>query len=170
MKGGDKVKCTCDSSGTCYLHGNSQQVKSGVRVGQGEEIMSNEINRRITEEIFGECWHDEGSFVTCSKCGINKTNLNWTQRSNPNYCESISGAWKVVEKMKELGYIKFHFHKIVDTIWCGFSKEIEKMEVYTQYLEKDAVAICLSALKVTEKGEQCLTNRKGECDDKAVKL
>jgi hypothetical protein len=80
-----------------------------------EKLTDEILNQWIAENVFGECWHEWvanglGDRFACvrPKC------FEITQfdvPSNPDYCNDISEAWRIVEKVCEENEFDFLFTK-----------------------------------------------------------
>lgn len=113
-----------------------------------------EINKKMAEFMgYKEGATKFGSVLT-GKCYFNKEHNEWIwSRINnwpvksPDYCENMTDAMLVVEKMKEKGYVRFHFKKLYDQVFCGFSKNTENSMPVLYQDFGDARTICLATLK-----------------------
>ncbi len=119
--------------------------------------MSDIINQKIHEQIFGECWHDVeqvpnglGGVFVCKKCRIPEHQLYLDRKiPNPNYCESIADAFRVVRKLQKDGWEIFSVTTIKGVSSAHFFKDLGH-DARSENEDLPAKAICLAALKTLE--------------------
>jgi len=122
-------------------------------------MTNEEINRKIAEDVMGECWHEfppkkDGvcyirSFHECIHCG---RKFPWPESGHKNYPTDIADAWKVVEFLHKKGWeICFDsYHLIKDAKFqCAFLNEAKDITISGK-AESAPMAICLAALKTVE--------------------
>jgi len=127
------------------------------------------VNRRITEDVMGECWHevtktkmdDHGAVSGFTMVSVCK-NCGKTALRNKNYATDIADAWKVVEWMEVRGCVVYISNPMNgQSYWeCGFvnpAKYAERLlaELSPPIMKRESselapMAICLAALKTVE--------------------
>jgi hypothetical protein len=63
------------------------------------KLTDEQLNIWIHENVFGGCWHEftgTDLYRHCRNCDLS-TNIFMNIPTNPDYCNDISDAWKVVE-------------------------------------------------------------------------
>ncbi len=125
----------------------------GFAGGEVSEKTNTEINELIHTRLFKTCWHEdltENDFfsrLACPKCGNPR---HW--QPNPNYCESIADAWRVVEEMQRRGFV-WSFSKNSNEFAAQYDARffLEKEGVRAIAIEKTLpLAICKAALEAID--------------------
>jgi hypothetical protein len=107
-----------------------------------------EINQYIHEKLFDECWHKyeiKWFGLYCPKCKSNSIEL-----VRPEYCNNISDAWKVVEKMQEKVCNFYIERRIADNPNDDYLVEFGGHFVFDDSAPK---AICLAAIEALKENE-----------------
>jgi hypothetical protein len=112
-----------------------------------------EINEKIHEKVFGECWHEwqSNSMGDRFACVKNKclAVAQYGTPDKPDYCGSISDAWKVVERITSPPQTMEEAHQAANTKFM-FWWQTKGQDLWCFSAEEAAEAICLAALKAIE--------------------
>lgn len=119
-------------------------------------MSDSEINKAIHEKIIGGCWYEFGRTQQRDRFGVYYDickNCNRVSHSNPDYCNSISDAFRVVEKLIAKSFT-FHlnggYYPIGEGRQLPFNASFGRKARWAEDLNP-AKAICLAAIKTIEK-------------------
>ena len=128
-------------------------------ISENKSVESDEdLNQWIHETVMKLCWHESEESLVCDKCDeVFYTPIGGSD-PHPDYCNSIEAAWRVVEKMREIG-IHFHIHTSNNSAeaYCFNENYTSIISSGNPFMETSLPqSICLAAKSVLQNSENIL--------------